>query len=93
MRTGKSRSPLTALVCCFRGNWKRQTSATGEPDDVMSTFEAGADGYLREAMTFETLIRAIELPVQDEAIVPPEFVRSLRWGFQPSARSGNQWHH
>ena len=52
-------------------------SATSEPSEVLLTLEAGASGYLREAMTSQTLITAIELVMQDETILPAEFVKSL----------------
>jgi two-component system, NarL family, nitrate/nitrite response regulator NarL len=52
-------------------------SAT-EPTDVMMALEAGADGYLRESTTFQTLIRAIELVAGDESVLPSDFVRRLR---------------
>ena len=51
-------------------------SSTG-PADVMGALEAGADSYLRDAISSQTLVRVIELIVEDETILPPEFVKSL----------------
>lgn len=48
------------------------------PSDVMSALEAGADGYLRDAISSQTFVRVIQLIVENETILPPEFVRSLR---------------
>jgi two-component system nitrate/nitrite response regulator NarL len=53
-------------------------NASTEPKDVMAALEAGADSYLRDAISPQTLVRVIELIVEDETILPPEFVRSLR---------------
>lgn len=48
-----------------------------DPNDVMAALEAGADGYLRDAISSRTFVRVIELVIEDEAILPPEFVKSL----------------
>ena len=55
-------------------------NAPTKPDDVLTALEAGADGYLRDAISSQTFIRVIELIVEDETILPPEFIRSLREG-------------
>ncbi len=52
-------------------------ASTGR-NDVLVTLEAGADGYLRDAISSQTLIRVIELILENETILPPEFVKSLR---------------
>ncbi len=44
----------------------------------MAALEAGADGYLRDAISSHTFVRVIELVVEDETILPPEFVKGLR---------------
>jgi two-component system, NarL family, nitrate/nitrite response regulator NarL len=51
--------------------------ATEEPYEVLSVLEAGARGYLREAMTIRTLIMAIELVLQNETILPSAFIKSI----------------
>jgi two-component system nitrate/nitrite response regulator NarL len=51
--------------------------ACGEPGEVMVALEAGANGYLREAMAPQTLIMAVELVCQDEMVLPPEFIKQL----------------
>jgi two-component system, NarL family, nitrate/nitrite response regulator NarL len=61
--------------------------ASDDPNDVMLSLEAGADGYLREAITTQTLIKAIELVARDEAILPPLFVKSLREGARSHDRN------
>jgi two-component system nitrate/nitrite response regulator NarL len=53
-------------------------NASTGPSDVMVALEAGADGYLRDAISSQTLVRVIELIIEDESILPPEFVKSLR---------------
>jgi two-component system nitrate/nitrite response regulator NarL len=50
---------------------------TAEPDEVMSAIEAGACGYWRDTKHPHALISAIELVLQDETVLPSEFVRSL----------------
>ncbi len=52
-------------------------NASTKSSAVMGALEAGADGYLRDAITSQTFVRVIELIVEDETILPPEFVRSL----------------
>ena len=51
---------------------------TTEPEPVLAALEAGANGYLRESMTPQTLIMALELALQDEIILPPEALVYLR---------------
>ncbi len=53
-------------------------NASTEPNEVMVALEAGADGYLRDAISSQTFVRVIELIGEDETILPPDFVRSLR---------------
>ena len=53
-------------------------NASTGPSDVMVALEAGADGYLRDAISSQTLIQVIEVIVEDESVLPPEFVKSLR---------------
>ncbi len=53
-------------------------NASTGPSDVMVVVEAGADGYLRDAISSQTFVRVIELIVENETILPPEFVKSLR---------------
>ena len=48
------------------------------PNEVLAALEAGADGYLRDAISSQTFVRVIELIIADETILPPEFVKSLR---------------
>ncbi len=60
-------------------------ASTGS-NDVMAALEAGADGYLRDAISSQTLLRVIELIIEDESILPPEFVRSLREARDAPAR-------
>lgn len=50
---------------------------TNEPEAVRVALEAGANAYLREAMTSQTLIRALELVLDEEIILPPEAARFL----------------
>ena len=50
---------------------------TNEPEALRMALEAGANAYLREAMTPKTLIRALELVLNDEIILPPEAAKYL----------------
>jgi two-component system, NarL family, nitrate/nitrite response regulator NarL len=52
-------------------------SATGHPSEVKLALEAGANCYLRDAMTSQTLLTAIELVLQGQTILPSEFLKSL----------------
>jgi two-component system, NarL family, nitrate/nitrite response regulator NarL len=51
--------------------------ATTETHDIGLVLEAGADGFLRETVTSETLMMAIELAARDEAVLPAEFIKTL----------------
>lgn len=44
---------------------------------VVAALRAGADGYLQEAMSCEALVKALELVVQGETVVPSNFLRSM----------------
>ena len=48
-----------------------------EPLVVLAAFKAGANGYLREAMTSQTLVTALELALHEEIILPPEAANYL----------------
>jgi two-component system nitrate/nitrite response regulator NarL len=78
---GRSAVQIAETIRCIRSRlgypYIVVLGATSDPDDVMSALEAGANGYLREAVTSQSLIRAIELLVQDETVLPPEFVKCL----------------
>jgi len=52
--------------------------ATTEPHEVRQALEAGADGFLGQSTTSETLIMAIELAVRDEAVLPVAFVKTMQ---------------
>ena len=79
---GRTPSDIVELV---KGIRSQQLSAyilvinasTG-PNEVMAALEAGADGYLRDAISSQTFVRVIELIGEDETILPPDFVKSLR---------------
>jgi two-component system nitrate/nitrite response regulator NarL len=43
---------------------------TREPGAVLKALEAGADGYLHEELTLETLVMALELVVRGETVLP-----------------------
>lgn len=51
---------------------------TTELQGVLTAFKAGANGYLREAMTSQTLVTALELALHEEIILPPEAAAYLR---------------
>ena len=72
------------IVESVRGIRQRQESAhivvlsaTGEPAEVKLALEAGANCFLRDAMTPQTLLTAVELVLQGEIILPAEFLNSL----------------
>lgn len=44
---------------------------------VVAALKAGADGYLQEAMSCEALVKALELVVQGETVVPSNFLKSM----------------
>jgi two-component system nitrate/nitrite response regulator NarL len=48
-----------------------------EPLVVLGAFRAGANGYLREAMTSQTLVMALQLALHEEIILPPEAAHYL----------------
>ncbi len=79
---GRTPSEIVEIVKSIRSHlcsaYILVINASTEPKDVMAALEAGADGYLRDAISPQTLVRVIELIVEDETILPPEFVRSLR---------------
>lgn len=79
---GRTPSEIVGIVKSIRSHlcsaYILVINASTEPKDVMAALEAGADGYLRDAISPQTLVRVIELIVEDETILPPEFVRSLR---------------
>ncbi len=52
-------------------------SASCQPFEVKQALEAGANCYLRDAMTPQTLLTAIELVLQGETILPAAFLKSL----------------
>ncbi len=51
--------------------------AASEAQEVRLALEAGADGYLRESTTSETLMMAIQLTLRDETILPAAFAKTL----------------
>jgi two-component system nitrate/nitrite response regulator NarL len=44
------------------------------PDELVSAFRAGANGYLVDVMTCDVFIRSIELVMMGETIFPPAFL-------------------
>lgn len=48
-----------------------------EPPDVMAALEAGADAYLSETITFQSLMRVMELVLGQATVLPLSFVKSL----------------
>lgn len=52
--------------------------ATTEPHEVRQALEAGADGFLGQTITSETLIMAIELALRDNTVLPAAFVKSMQ---------------
>ena len=79
---GRTPSEIVEIVknirCQLRCAYILVINASTGPSEVMVALEAGADGYLRDAISSQTLVRAIELIIEDESILPPEFVKSLR---------------
>jgi two-component system nitrate/nitrite response regulator NarL len=79
---GRTPSEIVEIVKSIRRHMRSAyilvINASTGPSDVMVALEAGADGYLRDAISSQTLVRVIELIVEDESILPPEFVKSLR---------------
>jgi two-component system nitrate/nitrite response regulator NarL len=79
---GRTASEIVEIVKSIRSHLRSAyilviNASTGS-NDVMAALKAGADGYLRDAISSQTLLRVIELIIEDESILPPEFVRSLR---------------
>jgi len=64
------RQRLASAVILVIGN-------TNVPQEVVTALEAGANGYLREAMTSQTLIMALELVLREEIILPLEMAKCL----------------
>ena len=79
---GRTCSEIASIVRSIRNKLDSAyilvINASTRPNDVLAALEAGADGYLRDAISSQTFIRVIELIVEDETILPPEFVKSLR---------------
>jgi len=48
-----------------------------DPSSVLSALEAGARGYLRETITSEALLKALELVLLGETVVPFQFIQEL----------------
>jgi len=46
-----------------------------ERDDVMSVFEAGASGYLPESISCAALVKALELIMDDELVMPAQCIK------------------
>ena len=79
---GRTASEIVVAVKSIRNQLRSAyilviNASTGQ-NDVMAALEAGADGYLRDAISSHTFVRVIELVVEDETILPPEFVKGLR---------------
>ena len=48
--------------------------------EVMSALEAGAGGYIRESISCEALLKALELVTLNETVLPANFIKELpRW--------------
>jgi two-component system nitrate/nitrite response regulator NarL len=47
----------------------------GERDDVMSVFEAGASGYLPESISCAALVKALDLIMDDELVMPAQCIK------------------
>jgi two-component system nitrate/nitrite response regulator NarL len=79
---GRSPTEIVQIVKDIRSHLRSAyilvINASTEAKDVMAALEAGADGYLRDAISAQTLVRVIELIAEDETILPPEFVKRLR---------------
>ena len=94
---GRTPSEIVEIVKSIRSHLRSAyilviNASTGS-NDVMAALEAGADGYLRDAISSKTLLRVIELIIEDESILPPEFVRSLREPRDAPARKICNGHH
>jgi two-component system nitrate/nitrite response regulator NarL len=65
-----------------------------KPEAVMMAVEAGADGYLCEDITSETLIMALKLIIRGETVLPAAVARCLPRYFTPptEATLGNSVH-
>ena len=51
-----------------------------EASEVMSALEAGASGYIRDTMSCEALLKALELVMLNEIVLPANFIKHLpRW--------------
>jgi DNA-binding NarL/FixJ family response regulator len=44
------------------------------PDELVSAFRAGANGYLVDVVTCDVFIRSLELVMMGETVLPPEFL-------------------
>ncbi len=79
---GRTPSEIIDVVRSIRGRLPSSyilvINASTGPSDVLAALEAGADGYLRDAISSQTFVRVIELISENETILPPEFVKSLR---------------
>jgi len=79
---GRTASEIVEIVRSIRGHLPSSyilvINASTGPSDVLAALEAGADGYLRDAISSQTFVRVIELISENETILPPEFVKSLR---------------
>jgi len=79
---GRTPAEIVEIVKSIRSHLRSAyilvINASTRSSDVMAALEAGADGYLRDAISPQTFVRVVELIVEDETILPPEFVKSLR---------------
>jgi two-component system nitrate/nitrite response regulator NarL len=48
-----------------------------EPSEVLTALEAGASGYLRETMSCEALVKALELVILGETVLPTQCIKQL----------------
>jgi two-component system nitrate/nitrite response regulator NarL len=48
-----------------------------EPSEVLAVLEAGASGYLREQMSCEALVKALELVILGETVLPAQCIKQL----------------
>jgi two-component system nitrate/nitrite response regulator NarL len=65
---------LKECLCCSR---IVAIGGTVEPHVVLMALQAGADGYLHEEMTSDTLIMALELVLRGETVLPAVVVSLL----------------
>ena len=65
---------IKQCLCCWR---IVAIGGTNKPHVVLMALEAGADGYLHEEMTSETLIMALELVLRGETVLPSVVVSLL----------------